>query len=119
MWVVSLVLSPPPLWATCQYFPLSLPQNLSLLPSLFLLPFLFFSLLLFHRLHEFQWHGTDPTNKTRKVPGALRFTKLRVIPDQFYYNIDDVSMWERGGLEGVRWRGARSEGDWVGLGLVQ
>lgn len=39
------------------------------------------------------------------MPGALKFTKLRVIPDQFYYNIDDVSMWERGGLEGVRWRG--------------
>ena len=26
---------------------------------------------------------------------------------------------ERGGLEGVRWRGDRSESDWVGLGLVQ
>ena len=43
------------------------------------------------RLHEFVWHGTDPVNKTRKVPGALKFTKLRVIPDQFYYNVDDVS----------------------------
>ena len=74
-------------------------------PSPLLYPSFFFSLFLFHRLHEFEWHGTDPTNKTRKVPGALKFTKLRVIPDQFYYNIDDVSMWERGGLEGVRWRG--------------
>jgi len=36
------------------------------------------------------WHGTDPTNKTRKIPGALKFIKLRVIPDQFYYNIEDV-----------------------------
>lgn len=42
------------------------------------------------RLHEFVWHGTDPVNKTKKVPGALKFTKLRVIPDQFYYNVDDV-----------------------------
>lgn len=41
-------------------------------------------------LHEFVWHGTDPNNKTKKVPGALRFTKLRVIPDQFYFNIEDV-----------------------------
>ena len=46
----------------------------------------------FYRLHEFVWHGTDPLNKTRKVPGALKFTKLRVIPDQFYYNVDDVSV---------------------------
>lgn len=28
--------------------------------------------------------------RTRKIPGALKFTKLRVIPDQFYYNIPDV-----------------------------
>ena len=42
------------------------------------------------RLHEFVWHGTDNNNKTRKIPGALRFTNLRVIPDQFYYNSDDV-----------------------------
>ena len=38
------------------------------------------------------WHGTDETNKTRKIPGALKFIKLRVIPDQFYYNIEDVSV---------------------------
>ena len=42
------------------------------------------------RLHTFVWHGTDPGNKTRKIPGGLKFTKLRVIPDQFYLNIDDV-----------------------------
>ena len=84
---------------------LSLSLSLKISLSSLLYPSFFFSLFLFHRLHEFEWHGTDPTNKTRKVPGALKFTKLRVIPDQFYYNIDDVSMWERGGLEGVRWRG--------------
>ena len=38
-------------------------------------------------LHRFKWHGSDPTNKTRKVYGALQFTKLRVIADQFYYNV--------------------------------
>ena len=32
--------------------------------------------------HSFSWHGTDKNNKTRKVPNALKFTKLRVIPDQ-------------------------------------
>jgi hypothetical protein len=32
--------------------------------------------------HEFEWHGTDPENKTKKVPRGLNFTKLRVIPDQ-------------------------------------
>ena len=42
------------------------------------------------RLHQFVWHGTDANNKTKKIPGALKFTKLRVIPDQFYLNIDDV-----------------------------
>uniref|UniRef100_A0A7S3GGK3 Band 7 domain-containing protein n=2 Tax=Palpitomonas bilix TaxID=652834 RepID=A0A7S3GGK3_9EUKA len=41
-------------------------------------------------LHNFKWHGTDPTNKTRKVPGALTFTRLRTIPDQMYYNVGDV-----------------------------
>ena len=40
--------------------------------------------------HEFVWHGTDPKNKTVKKPGILKFTKLRVIPDQFYLNVSDV-----------------------------
>ena len=26
--------------------------------------------------HEFEWHGTDPENKTKKIPRALKFTKL-------------------------------------------
>jgi hypothetical protein len=43
------------------------------------------------RLHEFEWHGTDPENKTKKIPGAMKFTKLQVIPDQFYYNVCTVS----------------------------
>ena len=39
------------------------------------------------RLHKFNWHGTDKGNKTKQVPGALVFSKLKVIPDQFYYNV--------------------------------
>eukprot|EP01137_Pigoraptor_chileana_P029254 Opistho-2@14240 len=41
-------------------------------------------------LHEFSWHGSPDNDKTRKIPNALKFTKLRVIPDQFYYNVPDV-----------------------------
>lgn len=41
-------------------------------------------------IHEFSWHGEDPDNKTRKVKGALQFTKLRVVADQFYFNVSDV-----------------------------
>ncbi|NOX58920.1 MAG: hypothetical protein GXP29_08695 [Planctomycetes bacterium] len=41
-------------------------------------------------LHEFTWHGSDKKNPRKKVPYALRFTKLRVIPDQTYFNVRDV-----------------------------
>jgi len=41
-------------------------------------------------IHEFKWHGEDPNNKTRKVRGALQFKLLRVIADQFYYNVPEV-----------------------------
>jgi len=41
-------------------------------------------------IHEFKWHGEDPSNKTRKVKGALQFKLLRVIADQFYYNVPEV-----------------------------
>ena len=41
-------------------------------------------------LHEFTWHGSDPKHPRRKVPYALRFKKLRVIPDQTYFDIADV-----------------------------
>ena len=47
------------------------------------------------RLHEFVWHGTDRHNKTKKILGGLRFTNLRVIPDQFYYNTDNVRLLNR------------------------
>ncbi|CAH1780731.1 unnamed protein product [Owenia fusiformis] len=41
-------------------------------------------------LHKFCWHGVDPNNKTRLLPHSNTFSKLKVIPDQFYYNVDEV-----------------------------
>ncbi|CAN5473496.1 hypothetical protein BH09VER1_BH09VER1_26660 [soil metagenome] len=41
-------------------------------------------------IHEFSWHGTDPKMAHRKVPSALKFTKLRVIPDQMYFDVENV-----------------------------
>lgn len=47
-------------------------------------------------LHQFSWHGTEVAKGTgsmmlhRKVPHALRFSKLRVIPDQLYFDVEDV-----------------------------
>jgi len=41
-------------------------------------------------IHEFCWHGEDPGDKTRKIKGALKFQLLRVIADQFYYNVPEV-----------------------------
>src|SRR6476620_3357878 len=41
-------------------------------------------------LHEFCWHGADPKNPNRKIPRALKFRKLRVIPDQMYFDVCDV-----------------------------
>lgn len=39
-------------------------------------------------LHDFQWHGDN--GKGKKVPRALKFQKLRVIPDQLYFDVDTV-----------------------------
>src|SRR4051794_14472829 len=49
-------------------------------------------------LHEFSWHGAPGGEASkrahaelnRKVPHALRFKKLRVIPDQTYFDVQDV-----------------------------
>ena len=46
-----------------------------------------YSTLFFCRLHDFSWHGTDPNNKTRMIAGQHCFTVLKIIPDQFYYNV--------------------------------
>jgi hypothetical protein len=40
-------------------------------------------------LHTFSWHGASAANGT-KVPNALVFQKLWLLPDQMYHNIDDV-----------------------------
>lgn len=39
-------------------------------------------------LHNFRWHGDN--GKGQKVPRALQFTKLRVIPDQMYFDVQGV-----------------------------
>jgi hypothetical protein len=39
-------------------------------------------------LHEFRWHGDN--GHGQKTPGALQFEKLRVIPDQMYFDVDGV-----------------------------
>lgn len=41
-------------------------------------------------LHEFVWHGSDPKHPRKKIPYALKFTKLRVIPDQTYVDVTEV-----------------------------
>eukprot|EP00798_Chlamydomonas_sp_ICE-L_P024146 gene24146-9732_t len=42
-------------------------------------------------LHVFKWHGSSSkADMYNKVPGALVFTKLRTIADQFYYNCAGV-----------------------------
>jgi hypothetical protein len=41
-------------------------------------------------IHKFSWHGTDHRQGNRKVPSALQFEKLRVIPDQMYYDVENV-----------------------------
>lgn len=38
-------------------------------------------------LHIFKWHGTARNGADENmIPGALQFTKLRTIPDQFYFS---------------------------------
>ena len=39
-------------------------------------------------LHRFSWHGDN--GKGEKVPHRLQFTRLRVIPDQMYFDVDNV-----------------------------
>merc|ERR1712039_205806 len=43
--------------------------------------------------HEFSWHGSvsnDPDHNGRKVKGAIKFTKLRVCPEQTYFDVENV-----------------------------
>lgn len=39
---------------------------------------------------EFRWHGADPSQPTKKIPSGLIFSKLRIIPDQMYFDVEDV-----------------------------
>jgi hypothetical protein len=41
-------------------------------------------------LHEFRWHGANPKDPRRKIPCGLIFNKLRVIPDQMYFDVEGV-----------------------------
>lgn len=41
-------------------------------------------------LHTFRWHGADPRNPRRKIAGALEFTRVRIIPDQMYLDVEEV-----------------------------
>eukprot|EP00457_Paulinella_chromatophora_P004979 gb/GEZN01004992.1/.p1 GENE.gb/GEZN01004992.1/~~gb/GEZN01004992.1/.p1 ORF type:complete len:522 (-),score=73.36 gb/GEZN01004992.1/:215-1780(-) len=44
-------------------------------------------------LHNFVWHGRDeraPPGLNRKAAGKLVFTKLRLIPDQLYFDVESV-----------------------------
>lgn len=44
-------------------------------------------------IHEFSWHGSPPADAdavARKYKNALRFKKLRVCPDQTYYDVEGV-----------------------------
>lgn len=45
-------------------------------------------------LHDFSWHGTTPESFNRpvqvKLPGVLRFQKLRLTPDQTYFDVPNV-----------------------------
>jgi hypothetical protein len=43
--------------------------------------------------HQFSWHGSvsnDPDHNGRKVKDAIKFTKLRVCPEQTYFDVEHV-----------------------------
>jgi len=43
--------------------------------------------------HEFSWHGSvsnDPARNGHKVKDAVKFTKLRVCPEQTYFDVENV-----------------------------
>lgn len=41
-------------------------------------------------LHTFSWHGSTGGSGYRKVPNALVFQKLWLMPDQMYHDVEDV-----------------------------
>jgi len=40
--------------------------------------------------HQFVWTGRDPSHPQKKIPGALKFTKLRLTPDQMYISVPEA-----------------------------
>ena len=42
------------------------------------------------RLHEFVWHGADPSEPGRFIPRKNTFTQFRHVPAQIYVNVRDV-----------------------------
>lgn len=41
--------------------------------------------------HEFSWHGSVKSGvSNKKYPNALKFKKLRIIPDQMYFDVEEV-----------------------------
>merc|ERR1712187_727094 len=43
--------------------------------------------------HQFSWHGSvsnDPEHNGRKIKGAVKFRKLRVCPEQTYFDVEGV-----------------------------
>ncbi|KAI6651704.1 hypothetical protein LOD99_4952 [Oopsacas minuta] len=41
-------------------------------------------------LHSFSWHGPTQENKTDYKPNLNKFTVLKIIPDQMYFNVNDA-----------------------------
>lgn len=45
-------------------------------------------------IHEFVWSGKDPRadlDDNRKIPGMIKFHRLRDMPDQFYYDVNKTT----------------------------
>lgn len=41
--------------------------------------------------HEFSWHGSIESGiSNKKLPNILKFRKLRIIPDQMYFDVEEV-----------------------------
>jgi hypothetical protein len=42
------------------------------------------------RLHDFVWHGQDPSTPGRFIPQRAKFTELEHLPSEFQCNVNDV-----------------------------
>lgn len=41
-------------------------------------------------IHQFSWHGASPNDPSLKIRNALIFKKLKLLPNQMFYNIKNV-----------------------------